>query len=152
MHLLSYFHSGSSSPAPHCTDCTTGGIFSLTSLLHNILAIAHSQKDQGEIDGEYRNLATSATVGQKRSQRVSMFPGVVCNLDHPPHSAATVIPTQGFHRVTATVAPNPADQDVCSSGFWSPRMRDGSKVGDEERERPILSKETGSSPRQQESP
>lgn len=81
-----------------------------------------------------------------------MFLGVVCNLDHPPQFAGTVIPTQGFHRVTATAAPNPADQDVCSSGFWFPRMRDGNKVGDEERERPILSKETGSSPRQQESP
>lgn len=76
-----------------------------------------------------------------------MFPGVVRNLGHTPHSAATVIPTQGFRRVTATAAPNPADQDVCSSGSWSPRMGEGSRVGDEERERPILSKKTGSSPR-----
>lgn len=55
MHLLSYFHSGSSSPAPHCIDCTTGGIYSLTSLLHNILAVpAHSKEDHGQVQRRNR--------------------------------------------------------------------------------------------------
>lgn len=109
----------------HCTDCTIG--------------------DHVQVQRRHRQGATEtllrATVDQERSQpqSISMFPEVVCHLGHPSHSAATVTPIQ-LTRMCALQVPA------------LPEWGKGAGWGDEEGERPVPSKGTGSCPRQQASP